>query len=514
MRFKMIFCYLFPLLSLTGCFEDEGNYDYIDLAEPEFQMGRFPIVFGYDGFNMKKEGKFFFPQADSVELTENAEFEWIINDLVISTEQNLNVPTKEVYEKLKLNKYPGERLKGLFVVKDRRNGIKHMKELDFYIRPKFWRGCYAILSKNNGNSKLSYQRFYKDNDKDGEVIECYENHQDIYAEVNEGKVIPGNPIKLLDYPAKHISPCIGATTILTDKVALDLNNENMKLAFDLKDQFTSGMTGFSYIKDIFYEEGHFSYLIDNNNKIHIRKMSDNFLGGKYLTTPYSIDGNDSKIEWVSEAPAGVKVRYFYDSQNNRMLGLCNHSINLLEKVAVELKIDILDLDEDIKVLASYNKPRFIYDYDHELSLIFYKQGEKYFFYEFFVGYDKKVLLMNENQKNTEVVSEFTDESLFWITSSSPFDCSEAIVYTNKNELRCYSRKTKEDKLIYTFDNEISCMEFDMGDYKYERMAIGFKNGDFKLFNIKYGAFEEIADAAFNVGGEIIDISNVGSKGIR
>lgn len=519
---KIIIAFVFALFTLQGCFEDEGNYEYSDLNSPTFTFSSsYPRVYGYLGQNMKCKGEFKYEQADSLALLDNSEYEWIIGDVVVSRERDLDMSTDTIKEMIGLEKLSSLSIPGFFAVKDKKLGLSYLQRIKFYVKPKFGKGSWFILSKDNGHSKLSYQRSYSVVNEDNEDVAMYENYDDIFKNMNEGKVLEGNPIKIVDHWAKHISSAVGSTTVLTDKEAYEVCNENLKIFSNIKDEFVGGVPENYGIVDVFHKSHYTSCLINKDGTIYMRQMSSNSLGGKYVNIPYAVDDKDSKFEFVSQADGSQTIRFIYDSANNRLVCFnSDKTITPVEKSEGEQLFDITDMGEGVKVWTICNGVKlpntsFSSVYYNGGFIVYQKDGKNYLA-EFVTKVSPNTFFTQNGATNVEIPIILNENSkLLAMQGYSwkiPYKFKYSFFYTQGNQLRYFDRATLLDHEFMTFSDDISAISFSTyTDTYYKQMAIGLTNGDFFLVDITGSTPEIIEESRFNVGGEVVDISLVGSK---
>lgn len=525
MNIKLASIILLISFMFCSCFKDEGNYDYKSINEPTFDF-KLETINGYVGENMKCKAQFFFSQADSVELMENALFEWKINNILISEEKDLDVPVDDIVKILKLERLPSKSMTGSFSVKDKRTDISHLYKLNFYLKPQFDKGSWVILSKNNGKSKLSCLKWTYFENEDGNHIDKYEIYDGIFKNKNDNKDIPGNPIMIRNYEADHISGSIGATTVLTDEVAWDVNNETFRFAYDIKEEFINGAPSDLKIKDFLYDNYNNSFILDENGSVYYRRFSKNHIGHDYINSPYVFDDKESNIEFFGSTSVPFGVSYMYDKQNNRILGYYKgYPVKPLKEGTGTSEVDLANLDENKEILMISSNINNIKGNARRTynGLILYKEDGKNYVYEFVtkkISSEKRLQIIVDKTSNYEFTGNLAEDSKIW-SPSITFDLQDfykyAIFYTNGNELRYFDRKSKEDHLIKSFDSKITAVKFDTytswgdGWGAYKRMAIGLENGYFCLMDMRNEEPVIIKETETDFGGEIVDLSVIGGR---
>jgi len=524
---KKILLFFTAIIFLVACLKDNGNYKYKDLNSPTFYFSSYPKVYGNMGQRMTFAAKYFYAQADSLELEKNSEYEWLINDVVICNSKNLDIMADSLMEKIGLEECPSTGIPGFFIVKNKYTQIAFMHKITFYVSPKFAKGSWFILSKDGTHSKLSYQRTYAVQDAEGNYIYKYENYDDIFKTQNNSAVLAGNPIKIVDHWAKYISASVGATSILTDKVAYEINNEDLKIYSNIKDEFLSPFSSESHFVDIFHKSHYGSCLIDSDGNLYTRKMSYSDLGGLYSNIPYTVDNKISKFNFVSQADASASIRFIYDNLNNRLVVFNgDYSISPIAKQGA-YDFDITDMGVDIKLRAICNgvkSPTTSVTYGYNCGFVVYDKAQKHYVSEFFTHNTDYVSLVQKGAVSYELPIKLNANSKIIAPESSSYSIPSkfkyAIFYTYNNELRYFDRATREDNAFITFDSDINIYSFlTCSNYKvnlpdeYSWMAVGLKSGEFFLVDISLQTPQIIESSRFNVGGEIVDVSLVQGKDV-
>lgn len=526
MKTKYIFLSLLFAWFLAGCFDDEGNYTYLPESAPTFLFKSPNHIYCYEGETTIMEGKFRFNTSDSLERMADLSFEWKVNGVVVCTEKDFNVPTDKVLEMLGLTEFPSSFIAGSYSVIENSTGLKYMTSVLYNFIPKYGKGNWLILSKNGGNSKLSYQRLIKKNNGN-KVDTTFENTVGIYQKLN-GEVIPGNPRKLLDHEAPYISVYSLATLVLTDKVAYEISNESLKKAKDLKDEFLDGTPANFSIVDAFYSK-QITFLVAEDGRLFRRLFTENYLGGKFLTEPYEIDSKGYEVDFIGngETSNWTGVRLAYDRKNHRVLSINQSAVNPplggvfpVTYVGTGHPVTPWDFGENSEALAISGKGEEwnIYPYTSKLYWIVYNEAGKTYIGDFILDCNPPayyaLALNNSYVKKTESPVQLTKDNKILITSSSSAgNYAKYIFYTKGNELRyidCASNY--KEGLFMTFDDKITAIHYDIYSNNHKEFGVGLANGDFMRVDIrdKNNPFI-IKKSVFNVGGEIVDVSQTGSR---
>ncbi len=501
-----------PLLlvfALSGCFKDEGNYDYKELNAPTwgFDASRSPIyVSTVVGDTAKAKPQFRFDQ-DSVETLKNVRYEWRYNGVLLSEDRNLYLAADDL---LKLTKEPISKtsggLLGTYTIIDTRTGVKHMAKTHITIKPLFDLRDWLILSENGGNSKLS---FFKRKALSGVVN--YTLKDNLYETVNRTPLL-GQPMNLRYAQANVISVPVGATTVITSQGAITLNNETFERVNNLTDEFLDAVPSNFEVSNIFHSRL-VSYVATVDGRLFRKVMSENQLGGKFISEPYAIDGRGYKVtdfgigktrQWGSVSPV-------YDELNRRVMMIKlfppYNIVPVRQLAGVEIKTPIANMPEGTKVIyfgaAAFERV----SYQHDLYTMVYNDKNGNTFLSDFVI---------DNQSATYVASpvngtmafpggNIAPDTKFLGTANDFRNKQNHLFYTNGDELRVVDRKTDDDKSYMRFNSKITAIKYAGAD-SHNAIGLGFENGDFLLINVKnVDAPKIIENSKVNVGGKVTEI---------
>lgn len=509
------------LVSLVSCLKDEGVYHYEREIEPTLANGETSLsVYCYGGDTVRTVVEFETLGRDSLE--EDWTYEWKLWDSVICTEKDLNMLSDSIFEKINITSFPedGQSVPGIFSMRNVHSGDVYQFSVDFYMRPKYWKGSWLILSENGADSKLTYLQAKMDN-LSGEVE--YDWEDDIYQEINGG-TLPGKPVRLLTHEAPNISTSVGATFVVTEGTMVELNNETFMPAAGIEDLFAEGVPAGFQARDLVCV-GYYNYMTDQEGRVYKRTFTTNYLGGKYISEPYQIDDKDLRIAYWGEAPDYMMAEYVpaWDEANRRVVVLSNSRTRNLYAVRDEAggKISIANMPEGTKVLfmlfdeAIWNDETWMYD-GYGYHMIYNDAEGKTWLAHFVLGKD-----IDEKPVCTSVeVNPFPggdmDEHTLFIGTSDTWAANARIFYTKGNEIRFADRKALSDRSYMSFDHEITsmiyagCADYENGLSPFQQIAVGFDNGDFVLVDVtEPDRPKEIEAAKGNVGGKVVSIAQVG-----
>lgn len=526
MKIRNIFLGIGAMVMLSGCFEDEGNYSYLTSPAPVFDFDTPTHVYCYEGDSVNFEGKFHLNTPDSLERIANFSYEWKVNGIVLCREKDFRIATDKAMEMLKLNEFPASFLAGTYGVIDNETGVTYLTNILYNFRPSFGTGNWMILSKNGPKSRISYQRLViknEGNKKDS----TYKNYVGIYKERNNGEEIIGTPRLLLDHMAPHISSYSGATLVVTDKEAYEISNESLRKAKNIKEEFLSGVPENFVVKDAYYVK-QYCFLVTDNGKLYRRVLSENYLGGKFISEPYIVDDKDAEIEFFANGQTStwVSMRLLYDRKNHRMLMINQWStpmgsIKALEQTGTGHIFTPWALDDNVEVLTVSEIGSESLDYGYNGScycMVYNQQGKTYLGY-FYVNNNPPAsfgqVVNNAYMQIKECPVQLTKDNVIRLTSalSSQNGYDKYILYSSGNEIRYINRvNLREGLLIGNFDDRVTTFRFDIQSNNHKELGVGLANGDFMRVDIRDREAARVFEKSkFNVGGEVVDISVTGGR---
>lgn len=247
-----------------GCINDNGNYDYNPTRELR--------VLGLDGV--------FLTQGESVTLTpkvivrgdktetavENVEFEWRIDNKVVSTEPTYTYVAESDGEFFGMLRFIDPLTK---VVGTSSFGIK--------VGSKYKTGL-VILSEENGKGMLSFIRSKQISAQDTVIFEG--EWKDIYAESNGGEELKGIPYSVIEHwTYDDNNPICGELSILSNDggrtCIQELNGESMKRETYIEQEFDEGRLPLNFAPKEIMQTCWDSFILDESGEVYIRRSTNN-----------------------------------------------------------------------------------------------------------------------------------------------------------------------------------------------------------------------------------------------
>lgn len=318
---KITYLLLGALLCLTSCFEDEGNYKYSKTNPPHWlNVSSVPTFYAYDAREVTLVGENLFVwDTDSLQRAEEVTYEWELNNKIVGEGINLTIDTRELMNRAEINSFSGSNgtgIYGTFNIVEKSTGVKYMKKFQVFFYPRYSGGDWILMIDKNNSTKLDVLIT-------GSKYTLVEN---AYEELNDNQSIPGKPVSMAWAFDKHVGTQ-GSITIITDECAYELNAEDLTFYSDLTDpvQFLEGVpAGFKPVQRVDIDPARenvsspATFLLSEDGKLYTRVMSPNYLGGKFLSDPYEIDGKGYDITYFGNAMyTGIVPGY--DEKNRRFV---------------------------------------------------------------------------------------------------------------------------------------------------------------------------------------------------
>ncbi len=507
-------CFLF-IFFLTGCFEDEGNYDLKETNEPTWlwnytQSPLYITTYAGDTINVNVPFRF---DKDSATALANARYEWRFNGTLFSEDRNLRMPADTIVKKLNLPFSETSGGSGTYAIIDKTTDIKYMVRTWLTIRPMYYKGDWLILSENGADSKLSFYKI-KRRTVGGMSTTTYTLYDNVYEELNPGMKLPGTPRRLRYHVAKHISAPMGATTIVTSQSGYTLNNENLLAVGDVKEEFEDGIPANFNISNVFHG-GQVSWIATEDGRLFRRIMSDNWLGGKYLADPYVVDEKGYKVTDFGHGRTPSNITSpCYDELNRRVLMIrmrAPFSILPVTYIAgTNHPLPVWDMPAGTEVLHLYasSHKNLPYGDNQMYSMIFNDANGDTWMADFVLNKNNGLCVEHEHASLIRFPGGNLPKGTKFLTAAADYKPYSNIYtfYTKGNELRYVNRVNDVDYPFMTFDHEITVVRYNAYNINYNRLGIGLENGDFFLVDLTDIANPVIMEETkVNVGGKVVDL---------
>lgn len=519
-------CLLFVCL-FAGCFKDEGSYDYKDLNAPTwlFDVNAAPLrVVCNEGEVAKFRGHNYFKwERDSALHEANVRYEWKLRDVVFGREADFDIETDSLIKILKSeNPFFEGGYVGNFSIIDQTTGIVFMARFTVKINSRFREYDLLVLSEMGEQSRLSHVIRRSKYAPDGVTI-VYDFRladENIFKTVN-GSDIPGKPITLAKAMAMNVGS-LGSMTILTDKVAYVINNENMVKVSELKDEFLNGTPENLNVVDR-HDCDNYTFITTRDGRIFRRIMSENYLGGKFVSEPYSVDTIGCKVLTFGHSASGIVPVPCYDEKNRRVLMIDFKLVYVWEPAFQMIRTNFIEpvtkgvgnkdnippvwgMPEGTEVLylARYNTA----DWQREWYTIFYNDsGGNTYIGDFALSPVNSCLELT-GKNVVPFPGGSLDKSSLFLTTVINGGPQKIVIYTKGNEIRYVDRNEDQDYPFIRCESKVTYIGY-ITYYGYTRdynkLMVGLENGKFLIYEFDRNNFQLPVKllSEFNLGGKVV-----------
>ena len=314
MKYNILYAAFFFLFVLSGCFKDEGKYDYLRLDAPEWKDFD-PITVRAGETAKFNSASFFTWKADSAQRASEVRYEWKIGEVLLSEEASFEAPADEIIRKIGLTKFDGEEKFGTFAIIDKKTEITYMQTVIYKFIPTNASGDWFVISEKNGNTKLSFIR----RNKNEQGVITYELKEDVYPTLN-GEEMQGKPLFMSYADGATNIGAMGTITVLTSQKAYEINCENFMKVGNLEEVPVNGpviLRTDAYSKG--GDDGLQTFVTDENGNVYRRMMTSNNLGGAFTPEPMFLDTKGLQISKFGQTLKGFNNVPCYDELNGRIV---------------------------------------------------------------------------------------------------------------------------------------------------------------------------------------------------
>lgn len=319
------FFFMLLVVLCVSCYEDKGNYDYIDIENIEIE--KFESVYKTLGDTVKIEPKF---NIDIPEEAPYLSYEWSLNGKTRPDDPNWN--SRNFFwiadEIVTTSDF-------IFKVTDERYGISYMQQGYCSISGEFDAGfSWLILSEQDGKTMLSFFKSVETewtDDYSSMIIKEWKEYKDLYPSRNGGAELGQGPLSMREHYCNDYSAGAGNIWIFSESGAVDLEGIGLTKDIDLDQTFMGGVpAGVKIQGGVFMMQADIIY--DQNGYLYSRVKSDNQLFNSDYFLPEPMKYNDEVLEQC-EPILGRYLMYtasytpIIDRKNSRLLSFIDGAIN-------------------------------------------------------------------------------------------------------------------------------------------------------------------------------------------
>lgn len=546
------FAVLFLSFILLGCFEDKGNYEYSKLIPPTWLIDTYSTNINTtcrSGGIAKFVASDKFVWPEELKNRENeVRYEWRLNGVLLSEELDFEMPTDELIEKIKMDKYNNNGIFGSFCIIEKSTDISYMARTYVVITPRYASWDWIAVSENGANTKCSIIQKKKKPGPGGKDVTYFDLDDNAFFN-QSGMTIPGKALSLHIATARNVGP-LGSATVITDQVAYEIECGTMNFFGELKDNFLDGTPADIEIVDrddidgsSDMGEGSNTFLTTKSGKVYTRKMSPNYLGGKFLTEAYIIDDKGYNITQFGHHSYSHPNIPCYDKLNNRIVMASNWRVDIHGPGGIG---DIISVHKCrlVPVRAqSVGQGGFpAWDMPKGIEVLYLTQGEhipwvisgtntSYVVYyndtqgvsqigEFAMSNTDLIVTDNYfvKMRNIPFPGKHLDDKTLFLTSCAsssyaPKAKFRTLYTTGGNEIRYMQRSENyddpkvTDNPFMTFESNVTFMTYDW--YDCYTLVVGCENGDVFLYDVKT-IQKPVLISKLNLGGKVVSIKELGN----
>lgn len=495
---KQLIFNVLSLLLLASCYEDKGNYDYLDV--PEIEIADFDHQGKNLGDTIKIEPEF------NVDIPKDAPYityKWSVAGETRPDDPNWNsrnffwIADKLISDGWIVLELKDERLDAVYT---QRTKVKVSGEFNSTF-------SWVILSE--GEDRAAKLSFFKT--LDGEYSPDYSEfyitkskvYNDLYPSVNGNETLGQGPISLREHFNEGDGGDIGNYWIFTESGAVDCYGESFLKDIDMAQTFRGGLPAGAIIQDGVFMKW-VDVIYDQYGHIYTRIKADDelFNSDYFLQEPLSYKGEVLKQCYTvlgRYTAWGGQYALIVDKKHSRLLAVLDGESKSWDMPLanageiLEMPVNVVDAPEGYVPLHDFS--------DYEIVDIKYVKIP-----EGWSGTPGYVILFKEKSSGKLVLQEFSleadkDEMLgnFLIISNvkvhdmsglptipsqmvaTPNDNSQYVFFAIDKALWCYDRETQYLMHYKDFDAKITAMEGE-SDFKNKHIAVGLENGEFFVLN--------------------------------
>lgn len=537
---------VFVLSFLTGCFEDEGRYDYEKLDSPIWKTNGAILLSFRAGETAKFRGTPYFSWVgDSLTRAAEVTYEWKLGQEILSDAVDFEMPTDELIKRIGMVKFDGKGRSGTFSIIEKNTGITYVKSIHVEISPTNATCDWLVLSENGGNSKFS---FIKRAWMDGNVL-TYELRENVYPEVNDEELVGTPKFMNYAYGATNIG-AMGTATIVTSFGMYEINCENFVKIGNLEEVPVEGNITARY--DAYAIDGGFglqTFVTDARGKLYRRMMSNSNLMGAFGKVPMVLDTKDYQISLIGQTYMGFASIPCYDALNRRVVSIMfTKSGNQIyeewfpgwgqwrddgEQYQIA-KLCSTQPDADVEItgcakvwdMPAGTKPLHLWyvktggnpftgNYS-VFGMIYNDAVGKTWWTEFATNENGQVKNGGENRYIEFPAGNLPEGTLFLMCSQTGKKESY-MLYSKGNEIRYLNRDSGlSDNTFITLEDtndKVTFMSWAVSNL-YGQLFVGTEKGDIIVYNTPYGqplSSNPKIIKKFNVGGRVISLKELNNE---
>lgn len=419
--------------SFFSCYEDSGNYEYLDYNKIEKIEGKGSLsaVLG-DTIKIMPKIQWKYPEKD----TTSFEYRWELDGSIISKQRELEyIPDKIM-----------TMLCDLYVT-EKESGIVTVFTAEIEVTSPFDTG-WTILSEDAGASILSYiRRDEKEDEKEQKYYE-YVAYKDIYKTFFSGSSLGKNPSKL-----SYLQTGWNKDEILVIQEAEEsvyLSGLDFSKTVYLKDEFREKEYPKEFVPKAFIDGVRCCYLLGENGQIFWKTIPESIHLSNFISFPLYQPGG-LKVNCFSEVRVyGVNIVYMYDVLHNRLLARNTSGRSSSSGADIELINSTKPEDiADINNLEEYKLIHMGGDHPNYMLILKNTNTQEYVYHTYrvegFSSFTNTAQLTNHQQEVFAGSTLISDSTKFLDLRRMSY-----LFFGEGSRLYFYDKNTKKVKLYHDF----------------------------------------------------------------
>ncbi|WP_083714578.1 PKD-like family lipoprotein [Bacteroides bouchesdurhonensis] len=536
---KLLFISASLAVTLSGCFEDKGNYDYKDLTRIDMDPSGSTYTVPIRG-TLKITPDYTFSKEDS---NKDLSYLWTLDGEVISTDPVLEWVADRYTEKNTYNL--------LLEITDNKTDIVYRCVYGVSVLEPYDGIGFFLLSQKDG--KRCAHMIKEDFDEEG--YRYYNVLTNIYSLENEGATLPSNAFKLYEHYA--LEKTMGSSSkkvinqfmfVSPDQVTEVKPGSFKDVNTKPTDLFGGGYPGGLKIADVHFMQ-FLDMITDEEGRLYTRIKTTNefFHVDEFLPTPTSFDGEE--LRGIELIPSALPAQHclLYDKNKKRLLIIWDfkdyngkYSVGKIENVNSSLKTANVSWPQNTPTIEeAFANYEVIHLSSFRTEFSTWGEGAKtYYFsvlkdpetgklyhYQFALeqDYNSAIMHLASTSDGKMVDVEYVELSA---EAAALFDNPQNVIFTlptnylgygyngyltligQGNSLYVYNRiaattnakasvaadESDDDdpsqkeltvRLLCTFDSEIACMaSTHASNYWGEILGVALKNGSVEVLSVK------------------------------
>lgn len=491
---KQLIFIVLSLLLLASCYEDKGNYNYLDIPEIKIEE------FAYQKKNLRDTIKI--EPVFNVDIPEDASYityKWSVAGETRPDDSNWNSRNFFwIADKLISDGYV------VLEVKDERLDVVYTQRVQIKVSGEF-NSTFSWVILSEGEDRAAKLSFFKT--LDGEYSSDYSEfyitkskvYKDLYPSVNGNETLGQGPISLREHFNEGDGRDIGNYWIFTESGAVDCYGESFLKDIEMSQTFRGGLPAGTIIQDGVFMTW-VDVIYDQYGHIYTRIKADDelFNSDYFLQEPISYKGE------VLEQCYTVLGRYtlwggmytlVVDKKHSRLLVVLDGESKGWD-VPLANAGEVVGMPDTVQNAPEGYVPLNDFS-DYELIDVKYvKIGRNLGYVILFQERSTGKLILQEFKLKADrdevtgnfvIVSDIKVHDMSGLPAvpsqmaATPNANSQYVFFAIDKSLWCYDRESAHLMKYKDFDAKITAMEGE-SDFRNKHIAVGLENGEFFVLN--------------------------------